>query len=101
DEEEEYPFVKKYPSFQEESIMLVEEQSCPVYDTDNEKDAEPAPKYDSDGHELVYEDEEVCLPVIVSTHMVQKWGMKEEDHLKPYQLTLLKKWNAIKVSRDV
>ncbi|GJX20190.1 hypothetical protein Tco_0222867, partial [Tanacetum coccineum] len=30
DEEEEYPFVNKYPSFQEEPIMLVEEESCPV-----------------------------------------------------------------------
>ncbi|GKE72535.1 hypothetical protein Tco_1534576, partial [Tanacetum coccineum] len=36
DEEEEYPFVNKYPSFQEEPIMLVEEESCPVYDTDIE-----------------------------------------------------------------
>nr|GEX85670.1 hypothetical protein [Tanacetum cinerariifolium] len=41
-------------------IMLVEEKSCHVYDTDNKKDREPAPKYDSDGDELVYEDEEVC-----------------------------------------
>ncbi|GJZ22662.1 reverse transcriptase domain-containing protein [Tanacetum coccineum] len=61
DEEEEYPFVNKYISFQEEPIMLVEEESCPVYDTDNEEDAEPAPKYDLDGDELVFEDEEVCL----------------------------------------
>ncbi|GKC38347.1 hypothetical protein Tco_1050731 [Tanacetum coccineum] len=30
DEEEEYPFVNKYPSFQEEPIVLVEEESCPV-----------------------------------------------------------------------
>ncbi|GJZ07657.1 hypothetical protein Tco_0541450 [Tanacetum coccineum] len=59
---EEYPFVDKYLIFQEEPIMLAEEESCPVYDTDNEEDAEPAPKYDSDGDELVYEDEEVCLP---------------------------------------
>ncbi|GKB77615.1 hypothetical protein Tco_0944510 [Tanacetum coccineum] len=34
DEKEEYPFVNKYPSFQEEPIMLVEEESCHVYDTD-------------------------------------------------------------------
>ncbi|GJZ38298.1 hypothetical protein Tco_0584489 [Tanacetum coccineum] len=59
DEEEEYPFVNKYPSFQEEHIMLVEEESCPVYYIDNEEDAEPAPKYDSDVDELVYEDEEL------------------------------------------
>ncbi|GKA80835.1 hypothetical protein Tco_0787527, partial [Tanacetum coccineum] len=36
DEEEEYPFVNKYLSFQEEPIVLVEEESCPVYDTDIE-----------------------------------------------------------------
>ncbi|GJY61549.1 hypothetical protein Tco_0462206 [Tanacetum coccineum] len=36
--EEEYPFVNKYPSFQEELIVLVEEESCPVYDTDNEEE---------------------------------------------------------------
>nr|GEX18663.1 hypothetical protein [Tanacetum cinerariifolium] len=38
DDEYEYPFVNKYPSFQEEPIMLVEEESCPVYDTDNEEE---------------------------------------------------------------
>nr|GEZ53855.1 hypothetical protein [Tanacetum cinerariifolium] len=41
DEEEEYPFVNKYPSFQEEPIVLVEEESCPVYDTDNEEESMP------------------------------------------------------------
>nr|GFB89173.1 protein starmaker-like isoform X1 [Tanacetum cinerariifolium] len=62
DEEEEYPFVNKYPSFKEEPIMFVENELCPVYDTDNKKNVEPAPKYDSDVDELVYEDEEMCLP---------------------------------------
>ncbi|GKE18508.1 hypothetical protein Tco_1426085 [Tanacetum coccineum] len=127
--------------------MLVEEESCHVYDIDNEEDVETGPKYDSDGDELVYEDEEVCLPNVgaslviqralnvdasktdnnlwlrnnifgtkcmlngkvcniiidggscgnmVSTHMVQKLGLKEEDHSKPYKLTWLKKGNAIK-----
>nr|GEV55843.1 reverse transcriptase domain-containing protein [Tanacetum cinerariifolium] len=38
DEEEEYPFVNKYPSFNEEPIMFVEDESCLVYDTDNEKE---------------------------------------------------------------
>nr|GEY27746.1 hypothetical protein [Tanacetum cinerariifolium] len=37
DEEEGYPFVNKYPSLQEHS-MLVEEESCPVCDTDNEEE---------------------------------------------------------------
>ncbi|GJR06143.1 hypothetical protein Tco_0529127 [Tanacetum coccineum] len=37
DEEEEYLFVNKYPSFQEEPIVLVEKESCHVNDTDNEE----------------------------------------------------------------
>nr|GFA53075.1 nucleotide-binding alpha-beta plait domain-containing protein [Tanacetum cinerariifolium] len=37
-EEKEYPFVNKYPSLQEPS-MLVKEKSCPVYDTDNEEES--------------------------------------------------------------
>ncbi|GKA79601.1 hypothetical protein Tco_0786197, partial [Tanacetum coccineum] len=37
DEEEEYPFVNKYPSFIKEPIVLVKEESCPVYDNDNEE----------------------------------------------------------------
>nr|GFD54686.1 hypothetical protein [Tanacetum cinerariifolium] len=45
--EDEYPFVNKYPSFQEEPIILVEEESCPVYDTDNEEE-ESMPVYDTD-----------------------------------------------------
>ncbi|GJV45306.1 hypothetical protein Tco_1429842 [Tanacetum coccineum] len=53
DEEEEYPFVNKCPSFQEEPIVLVEEESCPVYDTDNEEE-ESMPVYDTD----VIEEEE-------------------------------------------
>ncbi|GKA79494.1 reverse transcriptase domain-containing protein [Tanacetum coccineum] len=72
DEEEEYPFVKEYPSFKEEPIMFVEDESCPVYDTDNEEDAEPTPKYDSDGDELVYEDEEVCLPDVGESLVIQR-----------------------------
>ena len=44
----------------EEPIMFMEDESYPIYDTDNEEDAEPTPKYDSDGDELVYGVEEVC-----------------------------------------
>nr|GFB19325.1 nucleotide-binding alpha-beta plait domain-containing protein [Tanacetum cinerariifolium] len=68
DEEEEYPFVNKYLNFQEETIMLVEEESCPFYDTNNEEE-ELMPAYDTnieevieeeDGHEkeVVYDDYE-------------------------------------------
>ncbi|GKA92608.1 hypothetical protein Tco_0814533 [Tanacetum coccineum] len=47
--EEESPFVNEYPSFQEEHIMLREEELCPVYDTDNEED---------DNEEVIYADYE-------------------------------------------
>ncbi|GJW27585.1 hypothetical protein Tco_0044460 [Tanacetum coccineum] len=46
DEEEEYPFINKHLCFQEEPIMLVEEDSCPVYDTGNEE--EEMSVYDTD-----------------------------------------------------
>ncbi|GJR60132.1 RNA-directed DNA polymerase [Tanacetum coccineum] len=36
---------------------------------------------------------------VVSTYMVEKLGMKIEDHPEPYQLTWLKKGNTIKVSK--
>ncbi|GJY29044.1 hypothetical protein Tco_0404811 [Tanacetum coccineum] len=55
DEEEEYPFVNKYPSFQEESIVLVKEESCSVYDTNNEEE-ELMSIYDTD-IEYVIEEE--------------------------------------------
>ncbi|GJY38475.1 hypothetical protein Tco_0424839 [Tanacetum coccineum] len=55
-EEEEYPFVNKYPSFQEEPIVLVEEESCPVYDTNNDEE-EWMPVYDTDIEDVI-EDEE-------------------------------------------
>ncbi|GKB11539.1 hypothetical protein Tco_0845462 [Tanacetum coccineum] len=56
DEEEEYPFVNKYPSFQEEPIVLVEEESCLVYDTDN-KEEESMPVYDTDIEDVIKEEE--------------------------------------------
>ncbi|GJY19089.1 hypothetical protein Tco_0390580 [Tanacetum coccineum] len=52
DEEEEYPFVNKYPSIQEELIVLVEEESCPVYDTDNEEE-ESMSVYDTDIEDVI------------------------------------------------
>ncbi|GKB91539.1 reverse transcriptase domain-containing protein [Tanacetum coccineum] len=36
---------------------------------------------------------------VVSTYMVEKLGMKTEDHPEPYKLTWLKKGNTIKVSK--
>nr|GFA04176.1 reverse transcriptase domain-containing protein [Tanacetum cinerariifolium] len=49
DEEEEYPFVNKYLSLQE-PIMVVEEESRPVYDTNNEEKSEVI--YDTDGNDV-------------------------------------------------
>ncbi|GJS18894.1 reverse transcriptase domain-containing protein [Tanacetum coccineum] len=56
DEEEEYLFVNKYLSFQEEPIVLVEEESCSVYDTDNEEE-ESMPVYDTDIEDVIEEEE--------------------------------------------
>ncbi|GJS59512.1 retrotransposon protein, putative, ty1-copia subclass [Tanacetum coccineum] len=56
DEEEEYPFVNKYPSFEEEPIVLVEEESCPVYNTDNDEE-ESIPLYDTDIEDVIEEEE--------------------------------------------
>nr|GEV35712.1 hypothetical protein [Tanacetum cinerariifolium] len=56
DEEEEYPFVNKYLNFQEEPIVLIEEESCPVYDTDN-KEEESMPVYDTDIKDVIEEEE--------------------------------------------
>nr|GEX79953.1 hypothetical protein [Tanacetum cinerariifolium] len=56
DEEEEYPFVNKYPSYQEEPFVFVEEESCPIYDIDNEE-KEPMPVYDTDIEDVIEEEE--------------------------------------------
>ncbi|GJY97650.1 retrovirus-related pol polyprotein from transposon TNT 1-94, partial [Tanacetum coccineum] len=44
------------PFFQEEPIVLVEEESCPVYDTDNEEE-ESMPIYDTDIEDVIEEEE--------------------------------------------
>ncbi|GJS38750.1 pyridoxal phosphate-dependent transferase, partial [Tanacetum coccineum] len=56
DEEEEYPFVNEYQSFKKEPIVFVEDELCPVYDTDNEEE-ESMPAYDTN-IEYVNEEEE-------------------------------------------
>nr|GEU37982.1 putative reverse transcriptase domain-containing protein [Tanacetum cinerariifolium] len=123
DEEEEYPFVNKYLSLQEPS-MLVEEESCPIYDTDNKEESEVI--YDTDGNnvdgslefKLLHPDQGESLVIqrvlsvapsksidddscenVVSTYMVEKLPLKIVDHPEPYQFTWLKKRNAIKVSK--
>ncbi|GJZ36816.1 hypothetical protein Tco_0583007 [Tanacetum coccineum] len=64
DEKEEYPFVNKYPSFQEELIMLVEEESYLVYDIDNEEE-ESMPVYDTDIEDGTEEEEDNIEDVVV------------------------------------
>nr|GEY20609.1 hypothetical protein [Tanacetum cinerariifolium] len=56
DEEEECPFVNKYPRFQEEPIVLVKDESCPVYEIDN-KEEESMPVYDTDIEDVIKEEE--------------------------------------------
>nr|GEX15027.1 auxilin-like protein [Tanacetum cinerariifolium] len=56
DEEEEYPIVNNYLSFQEEPIVLVEEESCPIYDTNNEEE-EPMLVYDTDIEDVIEKEE--------------------------------------------
>nr|GEW54154.1 hypothetical protein [Tanacetum cinerariifolium] len=56
DEEEEYLFVNKYPSFQEEPFVLVKDESCPVYNIDNEEE-ESMPVYDIDIEDVIEEEE--------------------------------------------
>ncbi|GJR69504.1 reverse transcriptase domain-containing protein [Tanacetum coccineum] len=56
DEEDEYPFVNIYPSFQEEPIVLVEEESYPVYDIDNKEEVS-MPVYDTDIEDVIEEEE--------------------------------------------
>ncbi|GJV19738.1 hypothetical protein Tco_1368758 [Tanacetum coccineum] len=99
-------------------MALVSDDACPIYDTDAE------PEVDEPGDELVYPDHGEALVIqrvlnvavsksvddnswlhggscenVVSTYMVEKLGMKTEDHPEPYQLTWLKKGNTVKVSK--
>nr|GEU90271.1 hypothetical protein [Tanacetum cinerariifolium] len=68
-EEEEYPSVNKYPSFKEEPIMFVEDESCPVYDTDNEEE-ESMSVYDIDIEDVIEEEE----------GLVKKGGIGGEEY---------------------
>nr|GEW52519.1 DExH-box ATP-dependent RNA helicase DExH3 [Tanacetum cinerariifolium] len=58
DEEEEYPFVNEYPSFKEELIILMKEELCPIYDTDNEEEEEESMSvYDTSIDDVIEEEE--------------------------------------------
>ncbi|GJW53312.1 retrovirus-related pol polyprotein from transposon TNT 1-94 [Tanacetum coccineum] len=56
DEEEEYPFINDYPSFKKEPIMFMEDESYPIYDTNNEEE-ESMPVYDTDIEDVSEEEE--------------------------------------------
>nr|GEU58340.1 hypothetical protein [Tanacetum cinerariifolium] len=56
DEEEDYSLVNKYPSFQEEPIVLMEEESCLVCDIDN-KEEESMPIYDTNIKDVIEKEE--------------------------------------------
>ncbi|GJX45830.1 hypothetical protein Tco_0262506 [Tanacetum coccineum] len=72
DKEEEYSFVNEYPSFKKEPIMFVEDESCLVYDTNNE-DEESMPVYDTDIEDVTEEEE----------GLVRKGGFGgEEDNIE-------------------
>nr|GFA33370.1 hypothetical protein [Tanacetum cinerariifolium] len=61
-------------SFQEKHIVLVEEESCPVYETDNEKE-ELMPVYDTDIKDVIEEEE----------GLVEKGGIGgEEDNIEDF-----------------
>nr|GEZ64609.1 hypothetical protein [Tanacetum cinerariifolium] len=81
----------------------------PIYDT------EAKPELDEPGDELVYHDRGEALVIqrvlnvavsksvddnscenVVPTYIVEKLGMKTEDHHEPYQLTWLKKGTLLK-----
>ncbi|GJT56716.1 exocyst complex component EXO84C [Tanacetum coccineum] len=116
DEEEEYPFINKHLCFQEEPIMLVEEDSCPVYDTDNEEE-ESMPVYDTDIEDVIEEEEgfvgkggigreeenieddvvvanDICSSIIQTTLNVD---VEEDINTKSHELMLFGKSIIIKI----
>nr|GEW94383.1 kinesin-like protein KIN-14E [Tanacetum cinerariifolium] len=72
DKEEEYPVVNEYPSFKEEPIMFLEDESCHVYDPDHEE-KESMPVYYTDIEDVIEEKE----------GFVGKGGIgREKDNIK-------------------
>nr|GEX66123.1 hypothetical protein [Tanacetum cinerariifolium] len=67
------------------TLAFVPDDACPIYDTDVQPEVD-------EPDEGSYED-------VVSSYMVEKLGIKAEDHPEPYQLTWLKKGNTVKVNK--
>nr|GEZ72899.1 hypothetical protein [Tanacetum cinerariifolium] len=86
------------------TLAFIPDDAGPIYDIDVE------PELDEPGDELVYLDRGEALVIqrvlnvkyggscenAFSTYMVEKLGMKTEDHPEPYQLTWLKKGTLLK-----
>ncbi|GKB15635.1 hypothetical protein Tco_0849558 [Tanacetum coccineum] len=119
-EEEEYPFVNEHQSFKEEPIMFVEDESCPVYDTDN-KEEESMPVYDTDIEDVIEEEEgfvgkggfdreedniedivvvanDICSSMIQTTLSVD---VEEDVNTKSHELMSFGKSIIIKVSQSL
>ena len=106
EDEDEYPFVNNYPSFQEEEDnqdepiwdMLVEEESCPVYDTDIEDVIEEEEGFvgEEDNIEyIVVAANDLCSSMIQTTLSVD---FSKTVDTSPHELILLQKGNLIEVS---
>nr|GEW30502.1 retrotransposon protein, putative, Ty1-copia subclass [Tanacetum cinerariifolium] len=102
DEEKEYPFVNKYLNFQEEPIMLVEEESMPVYDTDIEDVIEKEERFVGkggfDGEEDNIEDvvvvaNDLCSSMIQSILSID---FEEDINTKSHELMSFEKSIIIK-----
>ncbi|GJS51269.1 hypothetical protein Tco_0624631 [Tanacetum coccineum] len=59
------------PTFKKEAIMFVEDESCPIYDTDNEEE-ESMPVYDTDIEDVIEEEE----------GFLEKGGLVEKEAAK-------------------
>nr|GFA92326.1 reverse transcriptase domain-containing protein [Tanacetum cinerariifolium] len=120
DEEEEYPFVNKYPSLQEPSMLMTPKFELLHTDQGDslviQRVLSVAPSKSMDGDSWrrnnifrtkYNSNDKVCNMIndggscenAVSTYMVEKLALKTVGHPEPYQFTWLKKRNAIKVSK--
>ncbi|GJT52995.1 reverse transcriptase domain-containing protein [Tanacetum coccineum] len=72
------------------TLAFVPDDTYLIYDTEAE------PKLDEPGDKLVYPDHGGSCENVISTYMVEKLGMKTEDHPEPYQLTWLREGNNVK-----
>nr|GEV61178.1 hypothetical protein [Tanacetum cinerariifolium] len=103
-------YSREYPN--QKTVSFVEEESEVIYDIDGndvDESLETELLYPDQSESLVIQrilsvptsksiDDDSCEN-LVSTYMVEKLTLKIVDHPEPYQLTWLKKWNNVKVSK--